>query len=67
MSGTLSSSGISFSGLGSGIDTESIISRLVELEQVPIRRLQARQAELANRLSLMNQFKGKVVSLSTAA
>lgn len=67
MSGTLSTSGISFSGLGSGIDTESIISRLVEIEQAPIKRLQARQAQLTSRMSLMNQFRGKVVSLSTAA
>ncbi|MCX7799401.1 MAG: flagellar filament capping protein FliD [Fimbriimonadales bacterium] len=67
MSGSLSSSGISFSGLGSGIDTESIITRLMELEQTPIKRLQSRQAELINRMSLMNQFKGKMVSLSTAA
>lgn len=60
-------SGISFSGLSSGIDTEGIISRLVQLEQIPIQRLQARQAEIKNRQAVYTQFRTKLQSLSTAA
>lgn len=60
-------SGISFSGLSSGIDTEGIISRLVQLEQIPIARLQRRQAEIQNRQAVYGQFRTKLQALSTAA
>lgn len=60
-------SGISFSGLSSGIDTEGIISRLIQLEQIPISRLQQRQAEIQNRQAVYGQFRTKLQALSTAA
>lgn len=60
-------SGINFSGLSSGIDTESIISRLMQLEAIPIQRLQQRQAVLTQRQGLLNQFKSKLTALSSAA
>lgn len=60
-------SGISFSGLSSGIDTEGIISRLIQLEQIPIARLQQRQAEIQNRQAVYGQFRTKLQALSTAA
>lgn len=58
--------GISFSGISSGIDTESIISRLLLLEQSPIQRLQAQQAQLTSKLGLMSAFRAKLGSLSSS-
>lgn len=66
MSLSSSLSGISFTGISSGIDTESIISKLLSLDQAPIQRLQRRQAELTQRLGLMSSFRGKLGGLSTA-
>lgn len=60
-------SGINFSGISTGIDTESIISRLLQIEAIPIQRLQNRQAQLTSRQGLLNQFKGRLTALSTAA
>lgn len=60
-------SGISFSGLSSGIDTGSIISKLMQLEQIPLQRLQTRQAELNNQQALFGQFRARLQSLSSAA
>lgn len=60
-------SGITFSGLSSGIDTETMLRRLVQLESIPITRLQQQQAQLTSRLGVLNQFKGKLTALATAA
>lgn len=60
-------SGISFSGLSSGIDTDSIVQRLMQLESLPIQRLQQQQAKLTQRQGLLNAFKSKLTGLSTAA
>ena len=60
-------SGISFSGIGSGIDTESIISRLIQLESIPIQRLQSQQAQLTSRMGLMSQLRGSLGNLQSAS
>lgn len=60
-------SGINFSGISSGIDTESIISRLLQIEAIPIQRLQVRQQQLGARQNLLNQFKTRLTALSGAA
>lgn len=59
--------GINFSGLGSGIDTNSIVERLILLEQLPIRRLQQQQAALTQRMGVYNQLRGRIQAVSTAA
>lgn len=59
--------GISFSGIGSGIDTESIVSRLIQLEALPIRRLQQQQAQITQQLGVFGAFRGRVSALSSAA
>ncbi|MBX7131480.1 MAG: flagellar filament capping protein FliD [Fimbriimonadaceae bacterium] len=59
--------GISFTGLGSGIDTASIVERLIALEQIPIQRLQQRQAQLTQRMSAYTQLRSRVSALSSAA
>lgn len=60
-------SGITFSGIGSGVDTDSIVTRLMQVEAIPITRLQQRQAQITQRQSLYAGFRTRLRSLSTAA
>ncbi|GIV06658.1 MAG: hypothetical protein KatS3mg016_2233 [Fimbriimonadales bacterium] len=60
-------SGINFAGLATGIDTESIIQKLTELQSRPIQRLMVRKSQLQNRMSAFDQFRGLVNSLASAA
>ncbi|MBX3118889.1 MAG: flagellar filament capping protein FliD [Fimbriimonadaceae bacterium] len=60
-------SGITFAGLSSGIDTDSIISRLLQLEVAPIQRLQAQQNQISTRIDALGQLKGRLTSLSSIA
>ena len=60
-------SGISFAGLGSGIDTASIVSQLMQIERIPVQRMQANQARLEARLAIYEQLNSKVTALRTAA
>lgn len=62
-----SGSGIGFSGLASGVDTESIIARLLQLERRPIQRLQIERARLQTRQGALNQYKSLVSNLRSAA
>ncbi len=64
---SLSSSGIHFSGLSSGIDVESIVSQMISLEQIPVRRMQAQQAQLQARQTIFSQFRSTLIALSSAA
>lgn len=60
-------SGISFGGLSSGIDTESIISRLIQLEAIPIQRLQSRQQQIQSQQGVYSQLRSKFQAVSAAA
>lgn len=60
-------SGISFGGLSSGIDTNSIIDKLMQLQALPIQRYQARLSDIQTEQDVLSQFKAKLQSLSTAA
>lgn len=60
-------SGVSFSGLGSGIDSSSIIQRLVALESIPIARMQNQRAELSARKGVMQAFRERVAAFGSAA
>ncbi|MDI9639979.1 flagellar filament capping protein FliD [Kamptonema cortianum] len=60
-------SGIRFSGLGSGIDVDSIVSQLINLERAPITRLRSQQAKLFSRQTIYSQYRGKLLSLNSAA
>lgn len=62
----MSVSGISFSGLGSGIDTESIISKLMQLENIPIQRMQTQQLQLQNKLDVYGGLQSKFTTLNSA-
>jgi flagellar hook-associated protein 2 len=60
-------SGINFAGLATGIDTESIIQKLTELQTRPMQRLMVRKSQLQSRMSAFDQFRGLVNNLATAA
>lgn len=64
-----SSSGpvIQFSGLASGLDTASIISSLMQVEQVPQQQLQSRMAAEQSQVSALQSINSTIASLATAA
>lgn len=59
-------SGVSFSGLGSGIDTQSIVSQLMQVESIPLRRLQARRQEIEARELLYSGLRDRVSAFRDA-
>ncbi|MCA8976729.1 MAG: flagellar filament capping protein FliD [Planctomycetes bacterium] len=63
----MSSAGISFGGLASGLDTRAIISALVSLEQRPIYQLEAKKTSYTKQKSLFGDLDGLLDKLSTAA
>lgn len=60
------STGITFSGLSSGLDIESIISRLIQIEGQSSTRIGLQQAKLQNQQALYKELKNKIVSFNTA-
>ena len=62
-----SSSGISFSGLASGIDSHSVVQQLMALERRPVERLQRQQAVLRERQSVYGQLRSHLVALNGAS
>lgn len=60
-------SGVSFSGLGSGIDTASIVSRLVQVEAIPLQRMQIQKQTIAQKQSLYQQLRQAIAAVGTAA
>lgn len=50
-------SDITFSGLATGMDTDSIVSQLMEIERIPIDRLEAKKTSEKERLDAFAQFK----------
>jgi flagellar hook-associated protein 2 len=62
----MSSSGISFSGLGSGIDTNSIVTQLMALEARPKQILQQQRSKLTVADGAFNSVKSKLNALKTA-
>lgn len=60
-------SGINFAGIGSGIDTESIVRRLIQLEARPLSRLEQQRTQLQARQSIYQAFKGRLQSIQSAA
>jgi flagellar hook-associated protein 2 len=57
---------IQFSGLATGLDTKSIISQLMALEQQPITRLKSDQTWLQNRLTAFSALDTKLQSFSSS-
>jgi flagellar hook-associated protein 2 len=62
----MSYSGISFSGLSSGLDIESIVTRLMQLESTNLNRISAQQLALQNRQGIYGDIRTKLVSFNSA-
>ncbi len=57
------SSGITFAGLGSGLDTDSIISQLMDIERRPVALVQNRQARLEQQKSVLRNINSSLLNL----
>lgn len=60
-------SGITFSGLATGMDTDSIVTQLMEIERLPIDRLEAQKVAEKEKLDAYAQFKTTIDDLKEAA
>ncbi len=60
-------SGISFSGLGSGIDTTSIVQKLMAIEQQPIQLIQRQQQAVAGKQTIFAAFRTQLQSITSAS
>lgn len=67
MSTSGSISGINFAGLSSGIDTASIISKLVSLESRPLQTYQSRLTDLQSQQAVFAGLKSQLQGISTSA
>lgn len=56
-----------FGGLASGLDTGALIEALLEVERVPLRRMEARRGELEKRQELYRDLNTKLSALGDAA
>ena len=66
--GTRISSGrTTFGGLASGIDTNSILQALLQVERQPLQRIQANCSEVDNQRSLLRQLNTKLLAVRDAA
>jgi len=63
----INGTGISFSGLASGLDSGALIQKLVQLESLPIKILETKKEILKDKLSAVGTFKGLVKDLQTKA
>ena len=59
--------GIGIGGLGSGLDTNAIISQLVKLETIPINQLAGKKAVEQDKLAKIGEFKNLVKDLQSKA
>ncbi len=58
---------ITFSGLATGMDTDSIVTQLMEIERFPIERLEAKKESETEKLAAYEQFKAIMDDLKSAA
>lgn len=58
---------ISIDGLVTGIDTESVIQGLLEIQQQQVDRLELRKSEIVGRQSAFKTLEAKILSLRSAA
>src|SRR5215208_6807925 len=59
--------GISLGGLGSGLDTDAIVSQLMAIERQPRARLERKQAAAQARQDALRDIATKLKTLKTAA
>jgi len=53
-------------GIGSGLDVQSIVNQLMEIERQPLQRLQVKQSQLQAQISAYGQLKSSVSTFQTA-
>ena len=58
---------ITFSGLASGLDTDSIVSALVGVERIPLQALEAENRDLQSKSSIIDSLSSSLSDLSTKA
>lgn len=59
--------GLSSAGIGSGLDVETIVSKLVALEKQPLNRLQTVASSIQSKISIFSQVKSLMSTLSDVA
>ena len=59
----MSEGGISFAGLGSGLDTDAIISQLIDIERRPVVFIQRRQIKLEQEKAAVGSINSSLLSL----
>ena len=58
---------LSASGLGSGLDINSLVSQLMAVERQPLTAMAKKEASFQAKLSAFGQVKGSLSALQTAA
>ncbi|MBC8071963.1 MAG: flagellar filament capping protein FliD [Deltaproteobacteria bacterium] len=58
---------ISFSGLASGLDTKAIVNAMLGVERIPMQRLQAQNANLTSKTSVIGKLSSALAALKTTA
>jgi flagellar hook-associated protein 2 len=58
---------ITSSGLASGIDTNAILAQLVQIQRIPIQKLQQRQSDIGLKAAKLSDITTKLNALKTAA
>jgi flagellar hook-associated protein 2 len=68
MSTSISSTGsVSSAGVGSGLDVESIVSKLMEVEKAPLTQLQTKQTGIQTKVSAFASLKSAISTFRDAA
>ncbi len=60
-------SNISFTGLSSGFDTTSLVNQLIQLERIPVSRLQAKQNTISQKKGAFESFESLLKTLNSSA
>ncbi|MBT5828982.1 MAG: flagellar hook-associated protein, partial [Candidatus Latescibacteria bacterium] len=60
------SSGVSFSGLSSGIDTASLVEQLIAIERRPVTLLENQQIREQNKLAVLQEINSSLLAAKTS-
>ncbi|HIP53378.1 MAG TPA: flagellar cap protein, partial [Chromatiales bacterium] len=53
-------------GIGSGLDINGIVTKLMEVERLPLQRLESQEKQVKEQLSAFGQFKSALSSFKEA-
>lgn len=56
-----------FGGVATGLDTNALLQGLLEIERIPLQRMQSRRSEVETQRGLLRDFNTKLVALREAA